>query len=59
MIIDDEVVLTGTANWTAGGFFRNDENTLVIHSSNTARIFSSIFDKYLMYLNEQKVDLTL
>lgn len=59
MIIDDEIVLTGTANWTAGGFFRNDENTLVIHSSNTAKMFSSIFDEYLMYLNEQKVDLSL
>lgn len=56
MIVDDKIVLTGTANWTSGGFTRNDENTLVFYSEETAKKFSEIFEKYLDYLETQNVD---
>jgi len=47
MIIDNEIVFTGTANWTTSGFFYNDENTLIIHSRKTAEVFERLFDKVI------------
>ncbi len=47
LIIDDEIVLTGTANWTYGGFFFNDENILVFYSEKIADDFNWRFEKYL------------
>lgn len=50
MIIDNEIVLSGTANWSTGGFFQNDENTLIFHSPKIAALFKENFEKYLEYL---------
>ena len=47
MIVDDLVVVTGTANWTYGGFFLNDEDFLVITDHNIANAFTSIYKGYL------------
>ncbi len=47
LIIDNRVVLTGTANWTYGGFFFNDENTLIFYSEDIAQQFTDKFTKYL------------
>ena len=49
MIVDNEFVLTSTANWTHGGFFLNDENTLVIKNQETAVRFTEIFNNYLKF----------
>jgi phosphatidylserine/phosphatidylglycerophosphate/cardiolipin synthase-like enzyme len=50
MIIDNEIVLSGTANWSTGGFFQNDENILIFHSPRIAALFKENFEKYLEYL---------
>jgi phosphatidylserine/phosphatidylglycerophosphate/cardiolipin synthase-like enzyme len=55
MIVDNKIVLTGTANWTSGGFVRNDENTLIFYSEKTAMQFEAIFEKYLTRLTKQNV----
>lgn len=54
MIVDGKVVVTGTANWTYGGFFLNDENFLVISDSGIAADFNRIFEAYLKSLPEAK-----
>ena len=54
LIVDERVVLTGTANWSFGGFFLNDENFLVIRNANVAAEFSKSFDNYLDYLSALK-----
>jgi len=51
LIVDDEFVFTSTANWTHGGFFLNDENTLIIKNNKTANRFTEIFENYLKYIN--------
>ncbi len=53
MIIDDKVTFTSTANWTFGGFFANDENSMVITSEKITKDFQNIFDNYLNYLNNK------
>ena len=47
LIVDNQVVLTGTANWTYGGFFFNDENTLIFYSEDIAQQFTAEFAEYL------------
>lgn len=47
LIVDQQSVLTGTANWTFGGFFLNDENFLVINNPKIAQEFTKLFDNYL------------
>lgn len=53
MIIDDKITFTSTANWTFGGFFANDENSMVISSKEITKDFQNIFDNYLNYLNNR------
>jgi phosphatidylserine/phosphatidylglycerophosphate/cardiolipin synthase-like enzyme len=53
LIVDNKIVLTGTANWTFGGFFLNDENTLVYFSPKVAEKFAQIYDDYLQYSQEK------
>lgn len=43
-IIDGRTVLTGATNWSDSGFFRNDENLLVIESSAIAAQFAQHFE---------------
>lgn len=50
LIIDQKEVLTGTGNWTFGGFFLNDENFLVIKNAEVAAEFQQSFDNYLELL---------
>jgi phosphatidylserine/phosphatidylglycerophosphate/cardiolipin synthase-like enzyme len=49
MIIDDQIVITGSYNFSASAEHRNDENTLIIHSPEIAQEylaeFGRIFDQ--------------
>ena len=48
-IIDNETVVTGSFNPTAGGNQRNDENILIIHEREIARRFADEFNRlYLL-----------
>ncbi len=44
-VIDDTLVITGSTNWSDSGFFSNDENLLVIESSEIAAQFSRHFER--------------
>lgn len=44
-VIDDEIVITGSTNWSDSGFFSNDENLLVITSPELAAQFSQHFER--------------
>ncbi len=44
IIIDSEIVVTGSYNFSANAEFRNDENTLVIHDPQIALVFLEQFD---------------
>ena len=37
LVVDREIVVLGSANFSSGGFDRNDENVLILHASNFAR----------------------
>jgi len=43
-IIDDKVVITGSANWTASAFKINDENVLIIKRIDIANVYEKEFD---------------
>ncbi len=43
-IIDGQTVITGSTNWSDSGFFRNDENLLVIESAAVAEQFAQHFN---------------
>ncbi len=43
IIIDDEIVITGSYNLTRSAEVRNDENTLIIHNEEIARIYLGEF----------------
>jgi len=44
IIIDDRIVVTGSYNLTRSAELFNDENTLVIHSTEVARLFQAEFE---------------
>jgi len=44
IIIDNEIVITGSYNMTRSAEIRNDENTLIIHNVTLAEIYSGEFD---------------
>jgi len=50
-IVDGKFVITGSANWTDNGLFFNDNDVVVIHSSNVAsayeKEFREMFDMHL------------
>jgi len=46
-IIDDAIVITGSANWSRSGMERNDENIIVIHSEEIAEHFRGNFERLL------------
>ncbi len=48
-IIDGDVVITGSANWTASAFKINDENVLIIHRADIA----NAYEKEFQYLWER------
>lgn len=45
-IIDDELAITGSYNWTASADLKNDENVLLIRSKDIAKIYRVQFEKY-------------
>lgn len=55
LIIDHKIVLTGTANWTFGGFFLNDENFLILHNRAIAEKFTDNFNNYLKTLTSENL----
>lgn len=44
-VIDNEVVITGSYNWTASADKRNNENLLVIHDAKIAQEYSAEFNR--------------
>jgi len=46
-VIDDEVVVAGSANWSSSGFEWNDENLVILHSREMARRYSADFNGIL------------
>lgn len=42
-IIDDKIVVTGSVNPTKNGFEQNDENMVIIHDENVAKLFTEEF----------------
>jgi phosphatidylserine/phosphatidylglycerophosphate/cardiolipin synthase-like enzyme len=57
IMIDEEYLIIGSCNFTISGFYKNDENMLVIQNKNIAEfyadyflyLFNSIDKKYLKY----------
>lgn len=47
MVIDDDLVVSGTANWTRQAFDANIEDTVVLRSSGLARKYREEFDRLL------------
>ncbi len=45
LIIDDQIVVTGSYNFSASAENTNDENTLVIHSAEIAALYRAEFDR--------------
>jgi phosphatidylserine/phosphatidylglycerophosphate/cardiolipin synthase-like enzyme len=50
IIIDDELVLFGTNNWSSGGFFRNDESVMISNINSIVKAFNQ------SYLNNLKAN---
>ena len=44
-VIDDKTVITGSYNWTKGAENKNDENIIIIHNQDVARIYSNKFNE--------------
>ncbi len=44
-VIDDRIVITGSANWSQSGMENNDENILVIHSEEIAQQYRESFEQ--------------
>ncbi len=44
-VIDSEIVITGSYNWTASADKRNNENLLVIHDAKMAQEYSAEFNR--------------
>jgi phosphatidylserine/phosphatidylglycerophosphate/cardiolipin synthase-like enzyme len=45
IIIDDQIVVTGSYNFSQSAKTRNDENTLIIHSPEIAEIYKQEFER--------------
>ena len=43
-IIDNKIVVTGSANWTASAFAVNDENIIIIRRSDIANVYKKEFE---------------
>lgn len=42
-VIDGQTVLTGSYNWTAGATYKNDENLVIIRSTENATVYNAEF----------------
>ena len=45
MIIDNEIIVVGSTNWTSTAAYTNDENLLVIYNKNLANLFGKEFER--------------
>lgn len=45
MIIDNEIIVVGSTNWTSTAAYTNDENLLVIYNKNLANVFEKEFER--------------
>ena len=45
LVIDDEIVLTGSFNWTHKAVTSNKENIVIIQDKNTTASFSQNFEE--------------
>lgn len=45
MIIDNEIIVVGSTNWTSTAAYTNDENLLVIYNKNLANVFGKEFER--------------
>ncbi len=52
IIIDKEIVITGSYNFTASAADRNDENVLIIHSAEIAQIYGEAFQQVFQQAKE-------
>jgi phosphatidylserine/phosphatidylglycerophosphate/cardiolipin synthase-like enzyme len=52
ILIDDQIVITGSYNFSKSAKTRNDENTLVIHSPEIAALYNQEFDRVWMLAQE-------
>lgn len=52
-VVDGALVITGSYNWTTSAATRNEENLLVIQSSELAQVFESEFQKLWMHKKAQ------
>jgi len=44
-VIDGEMVVTGSMNWTSSGDTKNDENTIIVHSPELAAQYEAFFER--------------
>lgn len=44
-VVDERVVITGSANWSAAGLWTNDENLLIIESPRLAALYLEQFER--------------
>ena len=51
-VIDNKIVETGSANWTASAFAMNDENVLIISRPDIANVYEKEFN--ILWKNAQK-----
>jgi phosphatidylserine/phosphatidylglycerophosphate/cardiolipin synthase-like enzyme len=52
IIIDDQIVITGSYNFSKSAKTRNDENTLVIHSPEIAGLYREEFERVWLRAQE-------
>ena len=45
ILIDDQIVITGSYNFSNNAKTRNDENTLIVHSSEVVAIYRQEFER--------------
>jgi phosphatidylserine/phosphatidylglycerophosphate/cardiolipin synthase-like enzyme len=45
MIVDDEIVLVGSMNWSENSLRNNREASVIIYSSDVSKKFEEIFDE--------------
>ena len=45
-VVDNETLITGSYNWTKRAEQRNDENVVIIHSEDSAKLYADKFEEY-------------
>ncbi len=52
LVIDDQIVITGSYNFSNSAKTRNDENTLVMHNPEITALYKEEFDRVWMLAQE-------